>query len=172
MKTNLLSLLRMAVVVGLLFLAIISCSPSATGGNITGFVLIPGEIDLAAVPKEARIYIYLQDYTPSNGKEVLPWEAATRKAADFQINSLQNHRVPFEFSELPKGIYGISVLVDTGRPHVAEGSLNFTAYPGDYVGGTKENLNLKEGQTVEVSISKGLYVSIPDGYQAPLYAPE
>ena len=88
------------------------------------------------------------------------------------IKSLKNHRIFFEFKELPKGIYGISVLVDTGRPHVPEGSLNFTAWPGDYAGGTNENLIIEEGQTVEVSISDGLYVSIPDGYQAPLYSPD
>jgi len=172
MKKNALILLRMAAVIGLLFFAIISYSQSATGGNISGAVLIPDEIELATVPKEAKIYIYLKDYTPYNGKEVLPWEAPTRQVVDAYIKSLQNHWVSFEFRELPKGIYGISVLVDTGRPHVAKGSLNFTAYPGDYAGGTKESIIIKQGQTVEVLISEGLYVSIPDGYQAPLYAPD
>ena len=69
MKMNLLSLLRMAVVIGLLFLAIISCSRSATGGNITGFVLIPDELDLAAAPQEARIYIYLKEIGRASCRE-------------------------------------------------------------------------------------------------------
>jgi hypothetical protein len=69
-------------------------------------------------------------------------------------------------------MYGVSVLVDTGRPHVPHGSLNFAAYPGDYTGGTKENIELDGDQTVEVSINEGLYVTIPDGYEAPLYSPE
>ena len=66
----------------------------------------------------------------------------------------------------------MSVLVDTGRPHVPQGSLNFTAFPGDYAGGTQKELDLEDGQIVEVSISEGLYVSVPDGYQAPLYSTE
>ncbi len=167
MKSNMVILLRM-VVIG--FLAIISCSQSGTSGTITGVVLLPSKIELATVAMEAKIYIYLKDYTPNNGKEVPPWEAPIRNVVDAHIKSLTNHRVSFEFKDLSKGIYGISVLVDTGRPHVPDGSLNFTAFPGDYVSGTKESLNIEEGQIVEASISDGLYVSIPDGYQAPLYS--
>lgn len=171
MKTTLLNFLQIAAG-GLFSLAIISCSQPEASGAITGVVLLPNEIELSTVAPEARIYIYLKDYTSKNGKEVLPWEAPTRKVVDAHIRSLTNRRVSFEFKELPKGIYGVSVLVDTGRPHVPEGSLNFTAFPGDYAGGTKENVNIEEGRTVEVSISSGLYVSIPDGYKAPLYSPD
>ncbi len=44
--------------------------------------------------------------------------------------------------------------------------------PGDYAGGTKDNLKLKSSQTIEVAITEGLYVTIPDGYEAPLYFSE
>ena len=80
--------------------------------------------------------------------------------------------IPFKFENLPKGSYGVSVLIDTGRPHVPPGSLNFTAFPGDYAGSIKSNVKLESNQTIEVSIEKGLYVTIPDGYDAPLYASE
>lgn len=165
-----LKFLRMAAV-GLLSPAIISCSPSGANGAITGVVRLPNDIELSAVPLEAKIYIYLVDYTPSNGKVVPPWEAPILNVVNTSIKLLEQHRVSFEFKDLPKGVYGISVLVDTGRPHVPDGSLNFTAYPGDYAGGTDENISIEEGQTVEASIDDGLYVSIPDGYQAPLYSP-
>ena len=141
-------------------------------GNIKGYVLLPNRIDIATVPNEAKVYIYLKDYTPKDGKEVFPWEAPIKEVIDFQINLLGDHSVAFEFKDLPKGRYGVSVLIDTGRPHVPHGSLNFTAYPGDYTGGTKENIALEGDQTVEVSINEGLYVTIPDGYEAPLFSPE
>jgi hypothetical protein len=149
-----------------------SFSKSASNGKIRGYVLLPNEIDMATVPKEAKVYIYLKDYSPRNGKEVFPWDAPIKEIIDFQICLLKTHRVGFEFRDLPKGIYGVSVLVDLGRPHVPHGSLNFTAFPGDYAGGTKENLNLKSSQTIEVAIMEGLYVTIPDGYEAPLYSTE
>jgi hypothetical protein len=139
---------------------------------IRGFVLIPDDIELSTAPEEAKVYIYLVDYTPKEGKKVPPWEAPTKEVKEFQVNTLKSHKVVFEFGGLQKGRYGVSVLVDTGRPHVPKGSLNFTAFPGDYAGGTQKEWDVEDGQTVEVSISEGLYVTIPDGYQAPLYSPE
>ncbi|GMR06101.1 MAG: hypothetical protein BMS9Abin25_0684 [Gammaproteobacteria bacterium] len=148
-----------------------SFSNAASTGTIRGYVLLPNKIDMASVPKEAKVYIYLKDYTPKNGREVFPWDAPIKKVIDFDINSLKKYRITFEFRDLQEGIYGVSVLVDTGRPHVPHGSLNFTAFPGDYAGGTKENLKLESSQTIEVAIMEGLYVTIPDGYEAPLYSP-
>lgn len=167
------SLIIVIVVLLNLFFAITySFSESASKGEIKGYVLLPNRIDIPTVANEAKVYIYLTDYTPKDGKEIFPWEAPIKEVIDFKINSLRDHKVFFEFRDLPKGMYGVSVLVDTGRPHVPHGSLNFTAYPGDYAGGTKENVNIEGDQTVEVSINEGLYVTIPDGYDAPLYSPE
>lgn len=149
-----------------------SFSKSSSTGAIKGYVLLPSEIDMSMVPKEAKVYIYLKNYTPKHGKEVFPWDAPIIKVLDFEISTLRSHRVSFEFTDLPKGMYGVSVLVDTGRPHVLHGSLNLTAFPGDYTGGTRENVILEYNQTVEVSIDEGLYVTIPDGYEAPLYSTE
>jgi hypothetical protein len=149
-----------------------SFSESTSNGTIRGSVLLPKEIDMASVPKEAKLYIYLKDYTPVQGKEVFPWEAPIKKVIEHDISSLKSHKVAFEFRDLPKGIYGVSVLIDTGRPHVPHGSLNFTAFPGDYAGGTKDNVKLEYNQTIEVSINEGMYVTIPEGYESPLYAPE
>ncbi len=171
MKANLLLFIQF-VLVGFIFIAVTSCSKSDVSGHITGVVQIPNKIKLATVAKEAKVYIYLKDYTPNSSKEVMPWEAPVRKVVEAHINSLQDHNIPFEFKDVPKGIYRVSVLVDTGRPHVTEGSSNFTAFPGDYTGGTNQNLAVGYGQTVEVVIRDGLYVSIPDGYQAPLYLPD
>ena len=164
--------LLQSMLLGLFGLAVFSCTESGSSGMIRGFVLIPDEIELSTAPEEAKLFIYLVDYTPKGDKEVLPWEAPTREVKEFQINTLKNHKVSFEFGGLREGKYGVSVLVDTGRPHVPEGSLNFTAFPGDYAGGAQEELDVDDGQAVEVSISEGLYVSIPEGYQAPLYSPE
>lgn len=147
-------------------------SVSAAAGTIRGTVILPNKIELAAEPNEARVIIYVMDVTPEHGKPVMPWDAPIRKVIDYEIKSLKNHRVSFEFGNLPKGIYGVSVLVDTGRPHVPPGSLNFAAFPGDYAGGTRENLPLDDNQTIEVSIGEGFYVTIPEGYAAPLYSPE
>jgi hypothetical protein len=167
-KTNAIILL----LIGFFCLIPCSCSKSSSGGKIKGSVLLPDKIDIATVPKEAKVYIYLKDYSPVNGKDVLPWEAPTKKVIEHQINSLENHRINFEFKNLPSGLYGVSVLVDTGRPHVSKGSTDFTAFPGDYTGGTKDNIKLEDNQTVEVSIESGMYLTIPDGYDAPLYSPE
>lgn len=153
------------------FVACDSRKPASTG-VIRGYVRLPDKIDLAATPKEAKLYVYLKDYAPKQGKEVFPWEAPVNEVLDFEINSLKSHRVAFEFLNLPKGTYGVSVLIDTGRPHVSPGSMNFTAFPGDYTGGTKDNVNLEHNQAVEVSINQGLYITIPDGYEAPLYSSE
>lgn len=149
-----------------------SLSKNTSNGTIKGYVLLPKEIDVATVPQEAKVYIYLNDYTPIHGKEVYPWDAPIRKVLVHDISSLKSHRVAFEFRDLPKGIYGVSVLVDTGRPHVPHGSLKFTAFPGDYAGGTRDNVKLEYNQTIEVSIAEGMYVPIPEGYKAPLYSPE
>jgi hypothetical protein len=149
-----------------------SFAKSASAGTIRGYVLLPKEIDMATVPKEAKVYIYLNDYTPVHGKEVLPWDAPIKKVIERHISSLKSHKVAFEFRDLPEGLYGVSVLVDTGRPHVPHGSLNFTAFPGDYAGGTRDNLKVEHNQTIEVSINEGMYVTIPEGYEAPLYSPE
>ena len=149
-----------------------SFSKSASTGTIRGYVLLPNKIDMATVPKEAKVYIYLKDYTPIGGKEVFPWDAPVKKVIERDISSLKSHRVAFEFKDLPKGLYGVSVLIDTGRPHVPHGSLNFTAFPGDYAGGAKDNVKLEYNQTIEVSINEGTYVTIPAGYDAPLYSPE
>jgi len=147
-------------------------SESASNGTIRGYVLLPEEIVLAEAPKEAKVYTYLNDYTPVDGKEVLPWNAPIKEVIEHDIRSLKSHSVAFEFKDLPKGVYGVSFLIDTGRPHVPHGSLNFTAFPGDYAGGTRGGAKLGSDQTIEVSISEGLYVTIPEGYEAPLYSPE
>lgn len=165
-------IILIVVLLNFFFVTTHSYAESVSKGKIKGSVLLPNRIDIATVPNEAKVYIYLKDYTPKEGKEVLPWEAPIKKVIDFQINSLRDHKVAFEFRDLPNGMYGVSVLVDTGRPHVPHGSLNFTAYPGDYTGGTKENMKLEGDQIVEVSITEGLYVTIPEGYDAPLYSPE
>ncbi len=171
MKTKIGPLLQ-SIALALLWVAAISCSDSRSSGMIRGFVPVPEEIELSAAPKEAKLYVYLVDYTSKGDKEVLPWEAPSKEVKEFQINRLKDHKVSFEFGGLREGKYGVSVLVDTGRPHVRDGSLNFTAFPGDYAGGTRQELDLEDGQTLEVSISEGLYVSIPEGYQAPLYSTE
>jgi hypothetical protein len=149
-----------------------SCSSSTSGatGTIKGYVLLPREIDIGTVAKEAKAYIYLRDYTPVGGKQVLPWNAPIKKVIKRAIRPLRDHRVSFKFRDLPKGVYGVSVLVDTGRPHISPGSLNFTAFPGDYAGGMKENVTLEGNQTIEVSIRSGMYIALPDGYSAPLYS--
>ena len=147
-------------------------SEPAAHGMIRGYVLLPEDIVLATVPKEAKVYIYLTDYTPVNGKDILPWDAPIKEFLEHDIRSLKSHKVAFEFKDLPKGLYGVSFLVDTGRPHVPHGSLHFTAFPGDYAGGTRDNVKLESDQTVEVSMNEGMYVTIPEGYEAPLYSPE
>lgn len=158
--------------IGFFCLIPFSCSKSSTGNNIQGYVVLPDKIDIVTVPKEAKVYIYLKDYSSVNGKDILPWEAPTKKVIEHQISSLKNHRINFEFKNLPSGLYGVSVLVDTGRPHMRKGSVDFTAFPGDYTGGTKDNVKLEDNQTIEVSIESGMYLTIPDGYDAPLYSPE
>ena len=160
------------ILIGPFCFAPYSFSKSSPTGTIKGYVLLPSKIDMSKVPKEAKVYIYLKNYTPKHDKKVFPWDAPITKVMDFDVSSLRSHRVAFEFTDLPKGVYGVSVLVDTGRPHVPHGSLNFTAFPGDYTGGTRENVKLEYSQTAEVSIDEGLYVTIPDGYDAPLYSPE
>ena len=150
---------------------LLSCSSdSSSGATIKGHVVLAKKIDLSAAAEEADIYIYLKDYTSRDGKEVLPWEAPIKEVITRQIRPLKSHRVAFEFKDLPEGVYGVSVLIDTGRPHVRPGSRNFTAFPGDYTGGVTDNVELKSNETVEVSIKDGMYVTIPDGYTAPLYS--
>lgn len=155
------------------------CSPTiypsdahaASKGKIQGTVVIPARIDLSTAPPEAKIFIYLKDYTPKASRAVLPWEAPTLDVIDLGIRSLKGHDVAFVFGDLPGGRYGVSVLIDTGRPHVLPGSRDFTAYPGDYAGGTRDDVVLDPGGPVEISIDDGLYVPIPDGYEAPVYPP-
>ena len=149
-------------------LSLLSCS-SDSNGTIKGYVLLPNEIDMSASAKEAKVYIYLRDVTPVGGKKVLPWEAPIKKILAREIRPLKDHRIDFEFKELTKGVYAVSVLIDTGRPHVPRGSHNFTAHPGDYAGGVEDNIKLEGNETFEVSIESGMYISIPDGYTAPLY---
>jgi hypothetical protein len=36
----------------------------------------------------------------------------------------------------------------------------------------KDNVKLESGRTIEVSIKSGMYITIPDGYKAPLYSPD
>lgn len=160
------------VLAGLLCIMLLSCSKPNSGGAIKGYVLMPKGIDRENMPPEAKLFIYLRDYSPKQGKEVAPWEAPIKKVLDFKIDSLKDQKVSFKFGALPKGVYHVSVLIDTGRPHVSPGSLNFTAYPGDYTGGTKENIELKDGQIKEISITEGSYLTIPKGYKAPLYFTE
>jgi hypothetical protein len=149
---------------------LLSCSSnSGSSATINGHVLLPNEIDISATAEEAKIYIYLKDYTPEDGEDVLPWEAPIKEVIKREIRPLKSHRVSFEFKGLPEGVYGVSVLIDTGRPHVPSGSHNFTAFPGDYTSGVTDNVELKSNETVEVSIKYGMYVSVPDGYTAPLY---
>ncbi len=160
-------------VAALLCLILGSCSKSdLTGGTIKGHVQLDGKIDLAAAPKEAKVYVYLKDLTPKGEKTVPPWEAPVLEVQAFGIRGLKDRKVAFTFRDLAKGEYGVSVLVDTGRPHVPDGSRNFAALPGDYAGGTKENVKVEPGLTTEVVFKEGLYITIPDGYEAPLYAPE
>jgi hypothetical protein len=166
------SVLLFLVCIHTLFSEGCSSSKPDPDGTIRGHVLLPEKIEMATLPEEAKVFIYLKDFTPKDGKEVPPWEAPVKKVIDLQIRALEHHRIPFEFKNLPKGLYGVSVLIDTGRPHVSPGSLNFTAFPGDYAGGLKSNVKLENNQTVEVYVEKGLYVTIPDGYDAPLYAGE
>jgi len=147
-------------------------SHAASKGIIRGHVIIPKDIVFSMAPKEAKIFIHLNDYTPKAGRTVLPWEAPTLMVIEHDLKSLTRHRVDFEFSQISGGRYGVSVLIDMGRPHVPRGSHNFTAYPGDYAGGTTEDIELGQDQHVEISIDGGLYVTIPEGYDAPLYAPE
>jgi hypothetical protein len=167
--------MRLARIIGICLLigsfGLLSCSSgSGSSGTIKGYVLLPNEIVISETAEEAKIYIYLKDYTPEGGKEVLPWEAPIKEVIERDIRPLKSHRVDFEFKDLPEGVYGVSVLIDTGRPHVLPGSHNFTAFPGDYTGGVTDNVELKSNETVEVSIKYGMYVSIPDGYTAPLYS--
>ena len=145
---------------------------SAGTAAIKGSVLLPEQIQPASAPKEARVIIYLQNFTAEKGRQVLPWEAPVVKSVAYEFRSLKDRSVAFAFENLPKGTYSVSVLVDAGRPHVPRGSTNFTAFPGDYAGGTKENIDLDDHQTIEVFISEGFYVTIPEGYEAPLYAPQ
>ncbi len=160
------------IFISLLCIIFYSCSQSKPDCTIKGYVTLPKAIDPAAAPKEAFIYIYLEDYTPKDGKKVMPWDASVMKVVDVAIYSLTSHQVPFAFNKLPEGLYGVSVLIDIGRPHVSKGSTNFIAYPGDYAGGTKENVQLEKGQTKEVMIKDGMYVTIPEGYESPLYLNE
>jgi hypothetical protein len=176
-KTKVIAMKKPFIILILIFIspfcfAPYSFSKSASTGTIRGYVLLPKEIDMATVPKEAKVYIYLNDYTPVHGKEVFPWDAPIKKVIEHDISLLKSHKVAFEFRDLPKGLYGVSVLVDTGRPHVPHGSLDFIAFPGDYAGGTRDNVKVEYNQTIEVSINEGMYVTIPDGYEAPLYSPE
>ena len=152
----------------------VSCSNPKSGpmGKIRGYVLLPDKIETATVPKEAKVYIYLQDYTPRNGKKVLPWEAPIKRVIEYEISSVKSHKIAFQFADLREGTYGVSVLVDTGRPHVLPGSLNFTAFPGDYAGCSKDIVKLEHNQIKEVSIGEWFYVTIPDGYEAPTYSAE
>ena len=150
-------------------LSLLSCC-SDSNGTIKGYVSLPNEITLSASAKEAKAYIYLRDFTPVDGKKVLPWDAPVKKILAREIRSLKEHRIDFEFKGLTKGVYLVSVLIDTGRPHVPRGSHNLTAYPGDYAGGVEDNIKIEGNETVEVSIKSGMYVSIPDGYTAPLFS--
>ncbi len=160
-------------VAGLLCLVLCSCSkPDPAGGTIAGHVRLAGKIDIASAPREAKVYVYLKELTPKAGKAVPPWETPVLDVQAFGIRGMKDRKVAFAFRDLAKGEYGVSVLVDTGRPHVPDGSRNFAALPGDYAGGTKENVKVEPGRTTEVVIEEGLYVTIPDGYEAPLYAPE
>ncbi len=165
---------------GLLVLALIDVllfaptafSQSTPKGKLSGYVQLPVEVDIATAAEEAKVYIYLLDYTSRKGKTPFPWEAPITRVEDMEIRALKSHKVMFQFRDLPAGTYGVSVLIDTGRPHVRPGSKNFTAFPGDYAGGTKENVKLENNQSIEVSIEEGLYVSVPDDYKAPVYSPE
>jgi hypothetical protein len=55
---------------------------------------------------------------------------------------------------------------------VRQGSTAFSAYPGDYTGGLADDVVLKEDQPIYITIDQGLYLPVPDGYDAPLYDPE
>lgn len=158
--------------VGIVTLFACSASIADSTGVIKGHVLLPGRLHADDLDKQAKVYIYLSDYTPKGHGQVFPWDAPIVKVQTRAIASLNDHKVDFKFIDLKKGIYGVSVLLDTGRPHVPPGSRNFTAFPGDYTGGSHDEIKLDGGLTVEVSIDSGLYVSIPDGYDAPLYPPD
>jgi hypothetical protein len=60
MKTKIPILLQ-SIVLALLWFAAISCSNSESSGMIRGFVLVPDEIDLSTAPKEAELYIPLNN---------------------------------------------------------------------------------------------------------------
>ena len=63
------SIILVTRIISLLCLVICSCSDSASNGIIKGHVLLPNEIDMATVPKEAKGYIYLKDYTPGENSK-------------------------------------------------------------------------------------------------------
>jgi hypothetical protein len=165
-------ILLVSTLIGLFCLTPCALSKSAANSTIKGYVILSKKIVLASAPQAAKVYIYLSDYTPVDGKEVFPWDAPVTEVIAHDLSLLKHHKVAFQFENLAQGQYGVSVLVDTGRPHVPKGSQNFTAFPGDYAGGTKEKLILGPNQTIEVSITEGMYVTIPEGYQAPLFSPQ
>ena len=112
MKINTRIFLR-STLLGLLWLAVIACSESGSKGMIRGFVLIPDDIELSTAPEQAKIYIYLVDYTPKEGKEVPPWEAPTKEVKEFQINTLNSHKIAFEFEEFrPALIHQVVLFCD------------------------------------------------------------
>jgi len=147
-------------------------------GAITGTVLIPADLDVTASPPEAKLFIYLSDYTSKDGHAVMPWAAPIVQVIDHPIAALATvgtRHVPFEFTQLPPGTYGVSVLFDTGKPHVPITFLErcrarfLIAHPGDYAGGTEQEIHLGAGQVETVSIDKGMFVTVPEGYQSPVY---
>jgi hypothetical protein len=65
-------IILIVVLLNFFFVTTHSYAESVSKGNIKGYVLLPNRIDIATVPNEATVYIYLKDYTPKDGKEVLP----------------------------------------------------------------------------------------------------
>ena len=154
-------------------------TPTASGSaTLKGTVLIPIDLDLAASLPEAKLFIYASDYTPKAGHAVMPWEAPIIQVIEHPIAALASagtRHVPFEFTRLPPGLYGVSVLFDIGKPHVPVTFLErcrarfLIANPGDYAGGTEQEIALGAGQSESVTIDKGFFVPVPKGYQSPLY---
>lgn len=149
-----------------------SCGTEEKSNTLIARVNIPDRVDVSQVSEKAYVYVSLNDFTPKGGKEPKPWEAPLLRTGKHQLVKIETAEVTSRFDNLPDGVYGISVLIDAGRPYVRDGSSDFTAYPGDYAGGTTENVQLEGGRTIKVSVSDGMYISVPEGYESPDYLPE
>ena len=152
-----------------ILLAIISCSSEPANGRVSGIVIIPIAVDPRKASEHAKVFVYVRDYTSIKVEERELQQGPIVAVQDYLVGQLESNELSFEFPQLKPGTYQISVLIDLGRPHVSPGSQTFVAYPGDYSGWTKPNIRVVAGETKEVKIDYGIYITIPEGYQSPLY---